>query len=131
MDILPGEISDPHWDGNRCSGCGRPLGEGFVRCSDYAEEGLPPKPHLTIESIPAEVKLRWFTDRAWDNAQRMIGTLNAVEWLCTGHPSLNGARPVDLVRADKGMAVLELQHAEWPLLQREAAAAKDRQRRAA
>jgi hypothetical protein len=34
--------------------------------------------------------------------------------MTTPRQELNGSKPIDLVRSGKGMAVLELQYAEWP-----------------
>ena len=116
MEILPGEITDPDWRGGRCSGCGRPLGEGFNRCSQYAEEGLPSKPHLTMESVSVEQKTRYFTDRAWGNATQELPLLDAIEWLAAPRVELGGATPVSLLRAGQGASVLQLQYAEWPRL---------------
>ena len=119
MNVLPGIVADPAWDGARCKECGRAIGGDMVSCVEYAENGMPPKPHLTLESIPAPKKLAWFVPRIWSNLQQAgLNTLAAAEWLCTSHPSLNDQRPVDVIRADRAQSVYELQYAEWPILKR-------------
>jgi hypothetical protein len=119
MRYLPGDIADPNWSGARCKDCGRALGGDMVSCTEYAENGMAPKPHLTLESIPAAKKLAWFVPRICSNLlQAGLDQLAAAEWLCTAHPSLGGKRPIDVIRDDRAPSVYELQYAEWPVLRR-------------
>lgn len=137
IDVLPGEISDPDHMGHRCDGCGRPMFGSLTGCTDGAEEGLPTKAHLTLEAVPLEKNVRWFTRQIWSVAFAVFGmdVLSVAEWLCSAHPSLNGARPVDVIRAGRGMSVLELQFADYPqqkaLWTAEQQKRRERERRAA
>lgn len=120
IEILPGEITDPHWGFARCGICARPVGgDGSMwkTCDDV------PQAHLSMESVPRAKRDKFFADKAWDNALRMAGLLDAIDWMTAPRGELNPAgqpvRPIDALRAGNGMAVLELQFVEWPQLERE------------
>lgn len=125
IEILPGEIADEHWPGQRCGICGRAIGGDGSEWGTCEDAG---KPHLDMKTLPAKLVVRYAQTRLWDNAQRMLGFVEAVKWIVAPRPERPALAVLEAEDAPAALDLLQAQYVEWPMLANEREALRSRRR---